>query len=70
MVAESLNGEGDRVGEMGAVTTPAIACRKCRVVMPVQVAVIRMGGAQLFVCPNCNHQEVWRPAVSAEPAPR
>lgn len=58
------------VGESGAGATPAIACKKCRVAIPVHVAVIRMGGAQLFVCPHCNHQEVWRATGSPEPAPR
>ena len=72
MVSVSPNcGKGaSGVGDTGAGATPSIACKKCRVAIPVQIAVIRMGGAQLFVFPHCNHQEVWRPATSAEPAPR
>ena len=53
------------MGERQPRATPAIVCKKCRAPIPVEVAVIRMGGAQLFVCPQCDHLEVWRRADEA-----
>lgn len=43
---------------------PEVACRNCGVRMTVGMAIIHMGAADLFVCPRCNHQEVWRSAVA------
>lgn len=45
-----------------------VACRNCGLRLPVTAGVVRMGAADLFVCPGCNYQEVWRngeePAVA------
>ena len=54
-------GDGQALSISNAVVTTVISCRKCRSPIPLEVAVVRMGGAQLFVCPCCHHQEVWRP---------
>ena len=47
------------MGDAQALVT-VIACRKCGSPIPIEIAVVRMGGAQLFVCPSCLHQEIWR----------
>jgi len=39
---------------------PAVACRDCGLSIPVAAGVVRMGAANLFVCPRCNYQAVWR----------
>ncbi|GEM_PF-6471557 len=39
---------------------PEMACRNCGLRVPVAVGVVRMGAADLFVCPRCSYQEVWR----------
>jgi len=49
------------VGDGQALKAMVISCRKCRSPIALEIAVVRMGGAQLFVCPFCHHQEVWRP---------
>ena len=41
---------------------PLVACRNCGLRMALRVAIIHMGASDLFVCPGCNHQEVWRSA--------
>lgn len=46
-----------------------VACRNCGVRMTVGMAIIHMGAADLFVCPRCNHQEVWRSAVAVGGTP-
>jgi predicted RNA-binding Zn-ribbon protein involved in translation (DUF1610 family) len=42
---------------------PNISCRNCGVVMALDVAIVHMAAADLFVCPLCSHQDVWRKAV-------
>ena len=42
-----------------------VACRNCGLRMSVTTAIVHMGAADLFACPGCNHQEVWRTPVSA-----
>ena len=54
------------VGDAQALTT-VISCRKCGSPIPLEIAVVRMGGAQLFVCPACLHQEVWRAPLAPTP---
>jgi len=44
---------------------PLVACRNCRTRMPLNVAMVHMGAADLFACPSCSHQEAWRTAVEA-----
>ena len=39
---------------------PEVACGNCGLRIPVAAGVVRMGAADLFVCPRCNHQAVWR----------
>jgi predicted RNA-binding Zn-ribbon protein involved in translation (DUF1610 family) len=43
-----------------------VSCGQCGLQMPMSAAIIRMGSAQLFACPSCNHQEIWRdtPAIA------
>ena len=41
-----------------------VACGQCGLQMPASAAVVHMGSAQLFACPSCNHQEIWREAVA------
>ena len=41
---------------------PLVACRNCGLRMALRAAIIHMGASDLFVCPGCNHQEVWRSA--------
>ena len=41
----------------------AVACRGCELRIPVTTAVVHMGAVDLFACPACNHQEVWRDPV-------
>jgi len=55
------------VGDGQALMATVISCRKCRSPIALEVAVVRMGGAQLFVCPGCHHQEVWRPVPLTAP---
>jgi predicted RNA-binding Zn-ribbon protein involved in translation (DUF1610 family) len=40
----------------------AAACRMCGASTSVKVGVVRMGQVDLFACPRCYHQEVWRGA--------
>ena len=45
------------------------ACRNCGLRMPVTTAIVHMGAADLFACPACGHQEVWRDPVGlSQPA--
>jgi predicted RNA-binding Zn-ribbon protein involved in translation (DUF1610 family) len=46
-----------------------VTCRNCGVLLAVRAAIIHMGAADLFVCPRCSHQEVWRSAVAVGGAP-
>ena len=39
---------------------PHVACGKCGLTILVAAGVVRMGASDLFVCPRCNYQEVWR----------
>jgi len=39
------------------------ACRNCGLRVPVTTAVVHMGAADLFACPGCSHQEIWRETV-------
>lgn len=56
--------------DQGTWGFPEVACRNCGLTIPVAVGVVRMGAADLFVCPRCNHQAVWRndegPAATRE----
>jgi predicted RNA-binding Zn-ribbon protein involved in translation (DUF1610 family) len=36
------------------------ACGNCGLRIPVATAIVHMGAADLFACPACSHQEVWR----------
>jgi predicted RNA-binding Zn-ribbon protein involved in translation (DUF1610 family) len=47
-----------------------VACRGCHARMPLRVALVHMGAADLFACPHCGHQEVWRKAVEAVATPQ
>ena len=49
---------------------PLVACRGCRAGLPLNVALVHMGAADLFACPRCGHQEVWRKAVEAVASPQ
>ena len=42
-----------------------VACRKCGLRVPMTTAIVHMGAAELFACPGCDHQEVWRNGVVA-----
>ena len=48
---------------------PLVACRNCHARMPLNVAMVHMGAADLFACPCCSHQEAWRKAVEAVTPP-
>ena len=49
---------------------PVVACRSCRSCMPLNMALVHMGAADLFACPACGHQEAWRKAVEAVTVPQ
>jgi len=38
--------------------------------MPLNMALVHMGAADLFACPSCGHQETWRKAVEAVTVPQ
>jgi transcription elongation factor Elf1 len=40
-----------------------VACRNCGLRVPMTTAIVHMGAAELFACPGCDHQEVWRNGV-------
>ena len=48
---------------------PNISCRNCGVVMALNVAIVHMAATDLFVCPLCSYQDVWRKAVEATGPP-
>jgi len=41
-------------------SSPTVACRGCGRIVDTAVAHIYMGASELFSCPSCSHQEVWR----------
>jgi predicted RNA-binding Zn-ribbon protein involved in translation (DUF1610 family) len=48
------------MGDQGPWDRPEVSCRNCGVRVPLTIGIIRMGAADLFVCPGCNYQEIWR----------
>ena len=40
-----------------------VGCGRCGLEMPLAAALVRMGSTDLFACPSCNHQEIWRNPV-------
>ncbi len=61
-------GEGGEMNQPRPRGLAEVACRNCGLQVAVTTAIIRMGASDLFACPRCNHQEVWRNAAAgAEP---
>jgi predicted RNA-binding Zn-ribbon protein involved in translation (DUF1610 family) len=43
-----------------SVGVQVAACSNCGLQVPVTTAIVHMGAADLFACPGCSHQEIWR----------
>jgi predicted RNA-binding Zn-ribbon protein involved in translation (DUF1610 family) len=54
--------------ELGGATNQSVSCRQCSTVVPETVGIVAMRATDLFVCPACGHQEVWKPMAMSMPS--